>query len=66
VNIAGDNYGATLQTASRRGHLSVVQLLLDHNADVDAQTSQYGTALEAALEREHETVAQILRDAGAI
>jgi hypothetical protein len=65
VNIAGDNYGATLQTASRRGHLSVVQLLLDHNADVDAQTSQYGTALRASSAYGYYSVVQLLLDRGA-
>ena len=35
-NAQGGYYGTALQAASSGGHLDIVQLLLDHNADVNA------------------------------
>lgn len=43
----------------------MVQLLLDKNADVNAQGGRYGNALQAALVRGHKEVVQLLQTAGA-
>ncbi|KAJ3871214.1 ankyrin repeat-containing domain protein [Lentinula edodes] len=41
-------YGNALQAASSKGHEPIVKLLLEHNADVNAQGGKYGNALQAA------------------
>ncbi|KAL9093228.1 MAG: hypothetical protein Q9159_000405 [Coniocarpon cinnabarinum] len=61
---SGD-FGSALQTASVRGHESVVQTLLDRGADVNAQGGEYGTALQAASYGSHEKIVQLLLDRGA-
>ena len=49
VNAPGGEYGNVLQAELSSGHLPVIQLLLDHGADVNAQGGEYGNALQAAL-----------------
>jgi ankyrin repeat protein len=41
------------EAASAGGEQEVVQLLLDHGTDVNAQGSHYGTALQAASTQGH-------------
>jgi ankyrin repeat protein len=40
---AGGEYGSTLQAAAFQGHLEIVKLLLDHNADVNLQGNEHIT-----------------------
>ncbi|KAL7785777.1 ankyrin repeat-containing domain protein [Trichoderma afarasin] len=48
VNLQAGQFGNALQMASSKGHIKMVQLLLDHGAEVNAQGGYYGTALNAA------------------
>jgi ankyrin repeat protein len=54
-----------LVIASLFGHNTVVQMLLDKGADVNAQGGYYGNALQAASERGHEQVVKMLLNKGA-
>ena len=47
------------------GNDTVVQILLDRGADINAQGGQYGNALQAASECGHDMVVQMLLDRGA-
>lgn len=53
---------APLYTASREGHTGLVQLLLDHGADVHHGTPIYGTALDIASSHRHVNVVTLLRE----
>jgi ankyrin repeat protein len=44
----------------------VVRLLVDRDADVNAQGGFYGSALHAASWGGHEAVVRLLRDKGAV
>ncbi|KAK7178124.1 hypothetical protein PSPO01_15822, partial [Paraphaeosphaeria sporulosa] len=48
-----------------RGHETIVKLLLDAGADVNAQGGEYGNALQAASDGGHEAVVKVLVDKGA-
>jgi ankyrin repeat protein len=66
VNAQGGYWGNALQAASVRGDVTVVQVLLDAGAEVNAQGGGYwGNALQAASVRGGVTVVQVLLDAGA-
>ncbi|KAK3618321.1 hypothetical protein LTR56_024715 [Elasticomyces elasticus] len=49
-----------LQAASYRGHTEVVELMLTHQADVNAEGEYYGNALQAASQGGHMGVVQLL------
>lgn len=53
---APDHAQLALQTASRRGHKKVVQLLLDRGANVNATGRPDGSALQAAAYWGHKEV----------
>jgi hypothetical protein len=55
---------SALMLAAQRGHGHVCQLLLDHEAEVDAMTMQKSTSLMLACKREHLEVVKILITAG--
>ena len=59
------NYGTALRAASFGGRKKVVELLLEHGADVNAKGSDDGTALQAASYKGHEKVAELLLEHGA-
>ncbi|PPQ87732.1 hypothetical protein CVT26_010270 [Gymnopilus dilepis] len=58
-------YDNALIAASSRGHEAIVKLLLDKEADVNAQGGIYGNALQAASYRGHEGIVKLLLDKGA-
>ncbi|KAJ5564266.1 hypothetical protein N7513_000508 [Penicillium frequentans] len=61
-----DEFGTTaLVVSSIHGHSDVVNILLDHNADVTAQEDHYGNALRAASINGHLDVVRMLLDKGA-
>ncbi|KAJ7117103.1 ankyrin repeat-containing domain protein, partial [Mycena epipterygia] len=63
--IPGETLSYALLAASYCGHFSLVQLLLDHDANVDLVQGYFGTALQAASHQGHEMVVQLLLDHGA-
>ncbi|TQB70154.1 hypothetical protein MPDQ_000932 [Monascus purpureus] len=65
VNNQGGYYGNALHAASFKGFDKVVQMLLDHGADVNAQGEYYGSALQAASFKGFDKVVQMLLDHGA-
>ncbi|EAA63168.1 hypothetical protein AN3267.2 [Aspergillus nidulans FGSC A4] len=65
LNARGGYYGNPLQAASARGHEKIVQILLDHGADVNAQGGKYRNALLAASVEGHGKIVHILLNQGA-
>ncbi|KAG5756434.1 hypothetical protein H9Q70_000990 [Fusarium xylarioides] len=57
--------GWALQAAAYRGHLNVMERLLDNGADIDAHDDRFGSALEAAAKSISLTAMQMLLDRGA-
>jgi len=51
--------------ASEQGHLSVLQLLLDKRADVNAKDEKDRTALTFASQERHSMIAEFLKERGA-
>ena len=51
MNACGEEYSSTLQVVSARGHEAVVWLLLEKDADVNAQGAEesYSSVLYVAL-----------------
>jgi ankyrin repeat protein len=58
-------FGNALQAAAWSGNESIVRLLLDRGADINAQGGRCGNALQAAAYRGYESIAQLLLDRGA-
>ncbi|XP_022247672.1 ankyrin repeat domain-containing protein 17-like isoform X2 [Limulus polyphemus] len=54
-----------LMEAASAGHVDIVKLLLDHSADVNAQTNQGNTPLMYACAGGHEEVVRVLLESGA-
>ncbi|KAJ4247811.1 hypothetical protein NW762_013020 [Fusarium torreyae] len=65
MNMQGGRFGNALQAASFRGHLAIVQLLLDSGVNVNQQGGYFDNALQAAASRGHLETVQLLMDAGA-
>jgi len=62
----GDAGGITmLMIASMRGHVALVDFLLEHGASVDLQNKHGTTALAGAAAEGHDTIVRRLRRAGA-
>jgi ankyrin repeat protein len=62
INISeGDGTGSNaLMWASMSGYKEIVELLLEHKADVNAQCGEYGNALQVASFQGHEKTVQLL------
>ncbi|KAJ7218742.1 hypothetical protein C8J57DRAFT_1254739 [Mycena rebaudengoi] len=60
-----EKHEMALQAALAEGQTGVVQLLLNHGADVNVQGRRYGSALQAARRMGNEEVVQLLLDHGA-
>ena len=60
-----DTHENALLVASRQGHYKIVELLLSHGADVNAQGGPYGNALQAASYKGHKTTVKLLLSHGA-
>ncbi|KAJ7242518.1 hypothetical protein C8J57DRAFT_1009222, partial [Mycena rebaudengoi] len=56
----GGDYGTALQAASSKGYNEIVKLLLENEADVNADGGDYGSALCAACANGHKDVVNIL------
>jgi ankyrin repeat protein len=65
INTQFGYYAYALQAAASEGHKRVVQILLDHSADINAQGGRFDSALEAASFGGHKDVVQLLLDLGA-
>ena len=63
AQIRDGNYA--LQTAARRGQVSIVQLLLDWDADINAQGGFFGNALQAASFKGNPELVRLLIKCGA-
>ncbi|KAF2265163.1 hypothetical protein CC78DRAFT_462244, partial [Lojkania enalia] len=58
---AKDKKGETvLQKMAEKGNETIVDLLIDNGADVNAQGGLYGSALQAASEKGHEQIVKLL------
>ena len=58
-------YGNTaLPTAPAEGHISMLQMLLDHRAGLSTDASTGHTKLQLAIENEHVTVVRLLLECG--
>jgi len=53
-----------LQAASRGGHREVVEILLEHGANINAEGGRHGNALYIASEGGHSEVVRVLLEHG--
>jgi ankyrin repeat protein len=60
IDALGGNSGTALQAASQKGFQHIVQLLLNHGAEVNAQGGLYDNALQAASTKGHEQIVKLL------
>ncbi|KAL8770751.1 MAG: hypothetical protein Q9209_003618 [Squamulea sp. 1 TL-2023] len=66
INAYGGRYGTALIAAASQGHVAIVKLLLDHNAEVDAEgSSVFSTALSASSYFGYRPITELLLDKGA-
>ena len=54
-----------LHVAAQKGHGSVLQILIDHNVDINERDTNGATALHLAVENGHEATARLLLQHGA-
>lgn len=65
VDARGGSYGTPLIAAASQGYLAVVKILLDYNADADAEGGwTFYTALQAASYFGYRDIAEVLLDKG--
>ncbi|KAJ7242059.1 ankyrin repeat-containing domain protein [Mycena rebaudengoi] len=57
--------GSAMHIACQRGHLELVQLLIDNGFDIHARLNPFGAALHAAAHGGHTAVARLLIENGA-
>ena len=63
--VADEDVGNALHAAAAAGHYDIVELLLEHGANVNARSGYFSTALIAATARGWEDVIQLLLSKGA-
>ena len=56
----GDAWWSPLMVASSRGHDDIVELLLRHGADIDAESSDHKYALLLAIKKGHVSTVKLL------
>ncbi|KAH6986709.1 hypothetical protein EDB80DRAFT_590283, partial [Ilyonectria destructans] len=54
-----------LLLAAKNSHYSIMKILLNKGANINAQGGRYGNALQAALHKGYELVVKLLLDKGA-
>lgn len=59
-NATSGYYNTALQAAARGGHSEIIQILLEHGADVHIEGGFCGNALNAAHSRHNHAVVEIL------
>lgn len=65
VNAPGGAHGTALQAAAAKGHLIVMDIVLEAGADVDGTSSRYPSALYAAASRDQVEAIRFLAQNGA-
>ncbi|KAL8655694.1 MAG: hypothetical protein Q9226_002942 [Calogaya cf. arnoldii] len=66
TNAYAGRYGTPLIAAASQGHEAIVEMLLDHSAEVDAEgSSVFSTALSASSYFGYYSIAELLLDRGA-
>jgi ankyrin repeat protein len=65
INTADDTGTKPLIWSSWNGYDNIVQILLEHGADINAQGGDYGNALQAASTEGHDKIVQKLLERGA-
>lgn len=66
MNIESGFFGTALQATTTSGHEKVVQLLLDHGADMNIRANMDETVLQMARRAGREKIVQMLLNAGAV
>lgn len=61
----GQDSGSALGSAAARGHIDIVELLLDRGADINSYGRSYGSPLVAAIQGGKESIVQLLLSRGA-
>ncbi|KAJ7142814.1 ankyrin repeat-containing domain protein, partial [Mycena epipterygia] len=65
-NVEVSRYGSALSVACAGGHITIVEMLLDNGADVNARGGgKYGSALQAASIGGHKDIVRLLLEKGA-
>ena len=55
-------YGNALQAAASEGHETLLKLLLDRGAELNARFRSYGNALQVVANKDNKEVVQLLLD----
>jgi len=64
-NSKAKNWATALLMASQNGHENIVEMLLNHDADVNIRNNNGATVLEAAKYGKNQNIIEMLIEAGA-